>query len=71
MRVGTFTKPPSSSLKIINFRKKTSVPIGAWKCNFPPFQEIMTDRQTDRQTERQTGRPGQIEVNVPHKRKRK
>ena len=23
---------------------KTSAPIGAWKCNYPPYKEIMTDR---------------------------
>ena len=33
-------------------KKETSVPIGAWKCTFPPFSEIM-DRQTNRQTDRQ------------------
>ena len=26
----------------------TSDPIGAWKCNFPPFWEMLTDRPTDR-----------------------
>ena len=33
-------------------KKETSVPIGAWKCTFPPFSEII-DRQTKRQTDRQ------------------
>ena len=27
---------------------KTRAPIGAWKCKFPHFYVIMTDRQTDR-----------------------
>ena len=26
---------------------KNDAPIGAWKCNFPPFQETMTERQTN------------------------
>ena len=34
--------------------KKTSR--GAWKCSFPTFQEIMTDRRTNRSTNRQTRR---------------
>ena len=29
-------------------KKTRSTPIGAWKCNFPPFQENMTDRPTNR-----------------------
>ena len=32
--------------------KRTSAPIGAWICNFPPFLEIMTDRPTRRRTDR-------------------
>ena len=39
----------------------TSAPIGAWKFNFLPFQEIMTyqptDRPTDPTTDHQTKRP--------------
>ena len=30
--------------------KVTSTPKGAWKCNFPPFKEIMTERQTTQLT---------------------
>ena len=38
---------------------KTSGPIGAWKCNFPPFWETMTERPTDRPPNRPTdGQPG-------------
>ena len=32
------------------FNHDTSAPIGAWKCNFAPFCEIMTDPPTDRPT---------------------
>ena len=32
------------NLEIENGQVKTSAPIGAWKCNFPPFKEIMSDR---------------------------
>ena len=31
--------------------KQASAPIGAWKCNFPPFHEIMTDSPTDHPTD--------------------
>ena len=33
---------------------KTSAPIGARKCNFPPFYKSMTDLPTDLQTNRRT-----------------
>ena len=39
---------------------ETSVPIGAWKCNFSPFQKIMTDRPTDLRTRVQKTRKMQI-----------
>ena len=32
------------------YSKRTSAPTGAWKCNFPPFQETMTDRPTNQTT---------------------
>ena len=32
----------------------TSVRIGAWKCNFPPFQKIVTNPPTNRPTDRRT-----------------
>ena len=35
---------------------KTSAPIGAWKGNFPPFQEIMSDRPTEWPTGRRDHR---------------
>ena len=35
-------------------KKTTSVSIGALKCNFAVFQEIMTDRPTDQPTNRRT-----------------
>ena len=38
----------------------TNAPIGAWKCNFSPFRDIMTERPTDRQT----ASPGQTEVTL-------
>ena len=28
---------------------------GAWKCNFPPFKEFMTDRPTNQPTNIETG----------------
>ena len=31
-------------------RSLTSAPIGAWKGDFPPLMETMTDRQTDQAT---------------------
>ena len=31
---------------------QTSAPIGAWKCNCPPFDDRPTDRPTDRQAHR-------------------
>ena len=34
--------------------KTTRTPIGAWKCSFPPFWEIMTDRPFDLPTDRRT-----------------
>ena len=37
--------------------------MGAWKSNFPPFWEIMTDRPTNRPTD--TERQGHREVTVP------
>ena len=47
----------------------TSAAIGAWKCNIPPFCEIMADRPTDptigKPTNRQTYRPGHREVKLP------
>ena len=33
-------------------RERKIAPIGAWKWNFPPFQEIMTDGQTDRRDDK-------------------
>ena len=43
----------------------TSAPIEAWKCNFLPFKEIMTNRRinqlTDRPTIQQTDMRGQRE----------
>ena len=39
----------------------TSAPIGACKCNFPPFYEILTDRPTNRR--------GQREVTLPIKKR--
>ena len=39
-------KPRSKQVYIFKRRsKKTSAPIGAWKCNLPPFLKI--DRRTD------------------------
>ena len=46
---------------------------GAWKCNFPPFKEIMTDRQTgqptdqptEQQTDKQTDMRVEWEVTLP------
>ena len=29
----------------------TSAPLGAWKCNFPPLKEIITDRNTNQITD--------------------
>ena len=44
---------------------QTCVPIGAWKCYFPPLQEIITDRQTDQQPDLPTmDRPGHREVTL-------
>ena len=37
---------------------KTRAPIGAWICNFPPFQVIMTDRPTDQPGKQQTDMKG-------------
>ena len=40
-------------------QKGTSAPIGAWKCNFPPFFENMADWLTNKLwTNRPTDRPG-------------
>ena len=33
----------------------------AWKCNFPPFDDIMTDQSTDQQTDKR----GQMDVTIP------
>ena len=38
----------------------TNASIGAWKCNFPPFKEIITDRPT-----RDDDQPGHREVCLP------
>ena len=38
----------------IHFVPWLSAPIGAWKCDFPPFYEIMTDRPTN------NGRTGHV-----------
>ena len=43
---------------------KTSSPIGAWKCNFQTFLEIMTDRPNDQPTDRQTNMTGRTEVTL-------
>ena len=40
--------------------RKTSVPIEAWKCNFPLLLELMTDRLTN--LARPKDRPGNREV---------
>ena len=37
-------------------KQKTSAPMGAWKCNIPTFEEIMTDRTTKQPTDRRTDR---------------
>ena len=55
--------------------KKT---IGAWKCNFPTFSEIITDQQTnqptkqliDQQTDSSVYRVDEITLNKGRKRKR-
>ena len=43
--------------------------MGAWKCNFPAFLEIMSNRQTGKPTEQPTkqrpGMRGHIEVTLP------
>ena len=38
--------------------RETSAQIGAWKCNFPPFQEIMTYRPTNHPTDMTDGDEG-------------
>ena len=42
----------------------TSATIGAWKCNFPPYQEIMTDRLTNQPTHQYTEMRGNREVTL-------
>ena len=45
-----FQGPHKGPIDIKGLNKKNKAPIEAWKCNFPPFKEIMTDRvSTDRQ----------------------
>ena len=41
-------------------KRRIIAPIGAWKCNFPPFKEIMTDRPT-------SGVIGKLHVQKPIK----
>ena len=48
---GIFDVATNNSESIV----KTSAPKGAWKCNFPTFQEIMTNRPTNRSTDGQKG----------------
>ena len=53
----------SSTKSILTLTGKiTTAPIGAWKCNFPPFLEIMTDRPTDRQTDMRGHREVTLQV---------
>ena len=37
------------------FQGPTSAPIGAWMCEFTPFQKIMTDRPSNQPTEQTEG----------------
>ena len=47
-------------------KEKTSAPTVAWKCIFPSFQEIITDRPTTNRTaDEQTDRRGHREVTFP------
>ena len=39
--------------------------IRAWKRNFPPFKEFITDRPSDLPTNRQTDRMGHREISLP------
>ena len=43
---------PSTSY--IQYLHEKKAPIGAWKCNFPPFYEFITCRPTDRPTKQPT-----------------
>ena len=51
-------KEEKYQVEIINFEieaeKETSALKGAWKCNFPTIEKIMTDRQADTPTDQQT-----------------
>ena len=42
----------------------TSAPIGAWKYNFPPLQEIIIDRPTDRRVHREVTLPSEVCMEV-------
>ena len=48
--------PVSAARKMSKSKAKTSAPIGAWMCNFPPIEDIMTDRPTDQPSDGHTGR---------------
>ena len=54
--------PPALALKRLT-KIKTSVPIGAWKCNFQPFGK-MTDQAKDRQTRRPWGLIGEVTLPI-------
>ena len=39
------------------YATKISAPIGAWKFNLPPSQEIVTERSTNQPSEQQSDQP--------------
>ena len=39
-------------VKVVIFTPETSALIGAWKCNFLPVEDIMTDRPTGQPSDR-------------------
>ena len=52
---GLQTNLPQSdqSIPLTNRKDHPTTPIGAWKCNFQPILEIMTDRPTDQPNDQQ------------------
>ena len=46
--------PVSAARKMSKSKAKTSAPIGAWMCNFPPFRKLW---QTDRPTNYNSNNP--------------
>ena len=50
---------------VIDTMTKTFASIGAWKCNFSPFQELKTHRPTNKPTKQRTAMRVRREVILP------